>query len=268
MPTKLCSRCKAIKDVEEFRIRQTIDSKVIRTGKCKECMKEIWQNDIEKRLRHLQYGKNWTVKNRGYNTFKIVEYLKSHPCVDCGESDICVLDFDHISNKTYGISNLIRRGKWSVILKEISKCVVRCANCHRKKTAIEQGWLKLQIINDPNFTPPPEPLQKTHEYKSRKCLICENQFPINYAHRNQKYCSRKCTNRAREVIDWPSNEILLQLDTKFTRKELAVKFNVPAYTVKRRIRRARMLLDNTHPELVAASKKAHTRAELLKLNQS
>jgi len=29
---------------------------------------------------------------------------------------------------------------WGTILKEINKCVVRCANCHLRKTAQEEGW--------------------------------------------------------------------------------------------------------------------------------
>lgn len=68
----------------------------------------------------------------------VVDYLKSHPCIDCGEPDIIVLDFDHLGDKKDDISNLIGHARsLSVIIKEIDKCVVRCANCHRRKTAIE-----------------------------------------------------------------------------------------------------------------------------------
>jgi hypothetical protein len=61
-------------------------------------------------------------------------FLAKNPCVDCGESNIIVLDFDHLENKKFSISIMIRYvRKISDIEKEMSKCDVRCANCHRKK---------------------------------------------------------------------------------------------------------------------------------------
>ena len=73
----------------------------------------------------------------------LFEYLTSHPCVDCGESNIVVLEFDHLGNKELGISAAIRSG-WRVrrLQKEIAKCEVRCANCHKRKTAQQFRWWK------------------------------------------------------------------------------------------------------------------------------
>ena len=54
-------------------------------------------------------------------------------CVDCGyAAHAQALQFDHISdNKKAAVSNLIRSDYcWATILKEISKCEIRCANCH------------------------------------------------------------------------------------------------------------------------------------------
>jgi hypothetical protein len=78
----------------------------------------------------------------------MVEYLLSHPCVDCDESDVMVLDFDHVTDtKTANVSNLVSRGaSWQRIEREIAKCVVRCANCHRRKTALDFGWYKSKDI--------------------------------------------------------------------------------------------------------------------------
>ena len=71
-----------------------------------------------------------------------LEYLSTHPCVDCGESDPAVLDFDHVTGeKNNDVSVIIGRGSSIEALKrEIDLCVVRCANCHRKKTARERGF--------------------------------------------------------------------------------------------------------------------------------
>jgi hypothetical protein len=67
----------------------------------------------------------------------ILEYLQGHCCVDCGESDPIVLEFDHRPNETKRFSI----GDWrqsrygfEAIKCEIAKCDVRCANCHRRVT--------------------------------------------------------------------------------------------------------------------------------------
>ena len=74
---------------------------------------------------------------------KIVrEHLKSHPCVECGESDIVVLDFDHIdpSTKEANISHLIYGATIKRLKKEMAKCQVLCVRCHRIKTHGSDWW--------------------------------------------------------------------------------------------------------------------------------
>jgi hypothetical protein len=78
----------------------------------------------------------------------LAEYLQSHPCVDCGESDSIVLEFDHRDRNTkeFNIGDAVRR-RYSLTRtkKEVEKCDVRCANCHRRKTYFEN--------NNPGFIP-------------------------------------------------------------------------------------------------------------------
>jgi hypothetical protein len=70
----------------------------------------------------------------------ILQYLLSHPCVDCGENDPIVLEFDHIGKKDFDIGSAGGLGFGVTrILAEIAKCEVRCANCHRRKTYHERG---------------------------------------------------------------------------------------------------------------------------------
>lgn len=82
-------------------------------------------------------------------------YLLSHPCVDCGEADPKVLDFDHRepADKTAAVSRMLSGTlSWSKVLNEISKCDVRCSNCHRRKTAHQLGWyVSIQAL----VSPPP-----------------------------------------------------------------------------------------------------------------
>lgn len=72
----------------------------------------------------------------------VLKYLQTHPCVDCGETDLVCLDFDHVKGRKIDhISGMISNGcSEEKILKEISKCEVRCANCHRRKTAKERDF--------------------------------------------------------------------------------------------------------------------------------
>ncbi len=73
----------------------------------------------------------------------IWNFLLKHSCVDCGEKDPVVLDFDHKAGKISSVSDFIKNcHSLEKAEQEISKCEVRCANCHRRKTAKEFGWYK------------------------------------------------------------------------------------------------------------------------------
>lgn len=66
---------------------------------------------------------------------KLVKIKQTSGCVDCAENNHIVLDFDHIKDKKYNISRMVHDGfSWKAILKEIQKCEVVCANCHRIRT--------------------------------------------------------------------------------------------------------------------------------------
>jgi hypothetical protein len=67
---------------------------------------------------------------------RVDEILRASGCVDCGERDPVVLEFDHVGVKTSNVADLIRYGAaWSRITAEITQCEVRCVNCHKRATA-------------------------------------------------------------------------------------------------------------------------------------
>lgn len=105
-------------------------------NRCKECQSfydaRLYKNSSTraKKIRERAYCQN--EENRKY----VREYLLSHHCIDCGETDIRCLDFDHVrGEKITNVSFMVHQGR-SIerIRQEISKCEVRCSNCHRKRT--------------------------------------------------------------------------------------------------------------------------------------
>jgi 5-methylcytosine-specific restriction endonuclease McrA len=79
-------------------------------------------------------------------------YLREHPCTDCGEWDIVVLEFDHLRDKTANVSRLVHIAPWPRVLEEIAKCEVACANCHRRRTARRAGYHSWGAVDQEVFS--------------------------------------------------------------------------------------------------------------------
>jgi len=72
---------------------------------------------------------------------QILEHLRHNPCVDCGEADPLILEFDHVGEKTASISVLLSQtASRRAVEAEIARCEVVCTNCHRRRTAGRAGW--------------------------------------------------------------------------------------------------------------------------------
>jgi hypothetical protein len=61
--------------------------------------------------------------------------LAEGSCVDCGERDMLVLEFDHAGTKRGQISSMVWNVSLQTLVREIAECEVRCCNCHRRTTA-------------------------------------------------------------------------------------------------------------------------------------
>ena len=69
---------------------------------------------------------------------KLIDLLGGK-CIDCGYSNhLAALDFDHVDpkRKKFGMGFALSESdiKFSELVVEARKCVIRCANCHRIKT--------------------------------------------------------------------------------------------------------------------------------------
>jgi transposase-like protein len=72
---------------------------------------------------------------------QVLDHLRHHPCVDCGEADPVVLEFDHVGEKSASISVLLSQTATRKALEaEIARCEVVCTNCHRRRTAKRAVW--------------------------------------------------------------------------------------------------------------------------------
>lgn len=139
----VCNKCLKNKDPEEFNYRHKLLG--IRHHICKECQrpyKRKWYHDSAKE-RHLENVRERNRYVREEAKEFVYQYLLTHPCETCGESDVRVLEFHHVGGKDMAVSAMVGGG-YSIprIEAELAKCTVLCANCHRKITVEERGWFR------------------------------------------------------------------------------------------------------------------------------
>lgn len=138
---KKCASCKAEKPLGEF--GKCSSRKDGKQPYCKECQRAKMRAHYNANTEYyIEKAKKRNVEVRNVLREFVYQYLLSHPCVDCSQSDPLTLQFDHIEdNKVNSISEMVSRGfSLETIKGEIQKCVVRCASCHQRKTAIQLGW--------------------------------------------------------------------------------------------------------------------------------
>lgn len=146
---KKCTVCKLEKELTEF--NKKAGRKDGLQSECRECGKvrsrKRYEENKVKMVEQINAARDKRINEHREKFYNI---LCESSCVDCGNANPLVLEFDHIDTdgKVHGLSKMIHDGySWENILKEIDKCECRCANCHRIKTATDQNWYKYKRLN-------------------------------------------------------------------------------------------------------------------------
>jgi len=117
---KKCNSCGIVKPLDSFYIQ---NDRKAGFHECKNCLKERQKRRVEAHKR------------------RAIDFLGGK-CVKCGYSEcLAALDFHHLDPNTKEFNLNCGRRSWSDIEQELKKCVLLCANCHRKEhTSSTYGW--------------------------------------------------------------------------------------------------------------------------------
>src|SRR5206468_151468 len=107
---KTCTRCGETKPLDHFPPIKRSEPERLQWW-CRACFSDAnkqnyWKNHEREKARLLAQ----TTRKREENRHRAIEYLSAHPCIDCGEKDIVVLQFDHLRDKKFNVSTMIANG--------------------------------------------------------------------------------------------------------------------------------------------------------------
>lgn len=130
-----CTSCGQSKPVEEFAQRhQTTGTLQSWCRACHAAKDRLRYSSLEDDARSLRRSRERARK--AATKQRVDAILAASGCVDCGERDPIVLEFDHVGPKLASVSVMVRQGlSWARISREIAKCEVRCVNDHKRVTA-------------------------------------------------------------------------------------------------------------------------------------
>jgi hypothetical protein len=141
---KKCTNCGIEKDLSAYSFRSKTEE--IRHNQCKECHSSYRRvHYLANKRKYIEKAHRRNIKQRALLKGWLASYLADHKCVDCEVSDVRVLDFDHRDpeKKKHTVSEMIRGGfPLEKVKQEVSKCDIRCSNCHRIRHFEENGWIK------------------------------------------------------------------------------------------------------------------------------
>jgi hypothetical protein len=145
-----CYRCGELKPVDEFAWRRKARGQ--RDSFCRPCRSAYGKEHYAaNRQRYIDQARIVRQRLALERTRYLLDYFVVHPCVDCGERDPVVLEFDHLRDKRFAISSQLHGRNWQTILDEIEKC--ECGL--RKLSSTPYRPPSRRTARDPLWTPRP-----------------------------------------------------------------------------------------------------------------
>ena len=132
---KICTRCSLTKSLDSFSKR----GDTLQTY-CKKC-NSLYLKEHYKKNKEYYINKSKNYRNKLKDIIR--EIKAKATCKDCDKHyHYSQMQFDHLRDKNFTISSAVGAGVVSmkVILEEIDKCEIVCANCHAFRT-----WSRRQI---------------------------------------------------------------------------------------------------------------------------
>jgi transcription elongation factor Elf1 len=197
-PLRRCIWCDLLKPLSAFAFRSAALG--TRQSHCRECHAAYRRSHyLRNRPEYIAREVDRTRRRRTENRRLMRAYLRVHPCVDCGESDIVTLQFDHRdrATKRQDVALLVVGKPWSAVSTEIEKCDVRCANCHRKRTASQLGWRRIDMPRTEVYPAPVMMAVLSLESGSRQCTGCGIAKPLeDFSYRDRSRGLRRARCRS------------------------------------------------------------------------
>ena len=138
----ICRDCRQKKPVSEFPVQGSKRTHLLKP-RCIDCHRKYQVGNYHDHS--TKYRENQRLRqesNRLPARIYIKAYFETHPCVDCGNDDWRVLEFDHVRGEKWRNISSIMTEPLDRIIQEIEKCDSVCANCHKIRTYTRAGSWK------------------------------------------------------------------------------------------------------------------------------
>jgi AcrR family transcriptional regulator len=172
--TRRCGRCRELLPLEAFNRSGTGHQHW-----CRACFRAYFRSRAETHRQQVAQAK---LERRARARAFIVSYLSGRACIDCGEDELLVLEFDHVGpHKRDHVSRLVSDGaSVAKLRRELAVCEVVCVNCHRRRSASRGRWFRISGVAPKAWT---RLERRNHEHllevlSGTPCVDCAEADPV------------------------------------------------------------------------------------------